>query len=65
MGWGFFVGEKCRAKRIHTVGAIYVTVKKLSLFNVQLSFVICGGASRHCFFLMPRPKAHPQMTIEH
>jgi hypothetical protein len=28
--------------------------KKLSLFNVQLSFVVGGGASRNLFLKMPR-----------
>jgi hypothetical protein len=41
---------------------IGVVLGKLSLFNVQLSFVIGGGASRNCFFIYVAPKAHPQMT---
>jgi hypothetical protein len=32
-----------------------------SLFNVHLSFVIGGGASRN-LFLNAAPKAHPKMT---
>jgi hypothetical protein len=36
-------------------------MEKRSLFDVQLSFVICGGASRS-FFTEAAPKAHPKMT---
>jgi hypothetical protein len=35
-------------------------VKKLSMFNVQLSFVIDGGASRNFFLEDAAPKAHPK-----
>jgi hypothetical protein len=31
------------------------------MFNVQLSFVICGGFA-HLFLKMAAPKAHPPMT---
>jgi hypothetical protein len=34
----------------------------LSLFTVQLSFVIGGGASRVFFLKDDAPKAHPGMT---
>src|SRR5262245_57189734 len=44
------------------VGAVIEAVKKLSLFNVQLLFVIDGGASRNLFFKDAAPKAHPKMT---
>jgi hypothetical protein len=37
-------------------------VKKWSLFNVQLSFVSYGGASRNRFYKDAAPKAHPKMT---
>jgi hypothetical protein len=36
-------------------------VEKLSLVNVQLSFLIGGGASR-VFLKNAAPKAHPKMT---
>jgi hypothetical protein len=41
--------------------------KKWSLVNVQLSFVIDGGASRNHFLRMPRRRRirKGQMTIEH
>jgi len=32
------------------------------MFNVQLSFVIGGGASRNLFLKDAAPQAHPQMT---
>ena len=37
-------------------------VKKRSLFNVQLSFVIGGGAPRIFLLKDAAPKAHPKMT---
>ena len=33
------------------------------MFTVQLSYVICGGASRG-FFKSLAPKAHPKMTYD-
>jgi hypothetical protein len=39
-------------------------VKKSSSFNVQLSFVIGGGASRSFFLEDAAPKAHPEMTYD-
>jgi hypothetical protein len=39
-------------------------VKKCSMFNVQLSLVIGGCASRSFFFKDAAPKAHPKMTSE-
>jgi hypothetical protein len=38
------------------------SVKKRSTFNVQLSFVIGGGASRIFVLNHAAPKAHPKMT---
>ena len=38
--------------------------EKCSLFNVQLSFVIDGGASRIFFLEDAAPKAHPKMTSD-
>jgi hypothetical protein len=32
------------------------------MFNVQLPFVIDGGASRNLFYKDVAPKAHPKMT---
>jgi hypothetical protein len=37
-------------------------VKKCSLFNVQLSYAIDGGASRNVFVKDAAPKAPPKMT---
>jgi hypothetical protein len=39
-------------------------VKKWSLFNGQLSFVIDGGASRDIFLTDAAPKAPPKMTYD-
>ena len=39
--------------------------RNCSLFNVQLSFVIGGCASRNFFLKMPRRRRIRQMTIEH
>jgi hypothetical protein len=39
-------------------------VKKGSKFNVQLSVVIEGGASRNPFLKDAAPQAHPKMTAD-
>jgi hypothetical protein len=45
---------------------LYEGVKKCSMFNVQLSVVIGGGASRYLFLKMPRRRRIRkwQLTIE-
>jgi hypothetical protein len=48
------------------VGAVIEGVKKWSMVNSQLSFVIGGGASRNHFLKMPRRRRiqKRQVTIE-
>jgi hypothetical protein len=46
---------------IPNVGAVYEGVKKWSMVNSELSYVIGGGASRNHFLKMPRDSAS---TIE-
>jgi hypothetical protein len=42
-------------------GAVIEDVKKCSLFNVQFSYAIDGGASRNVLFKDAAPKAPPKM----
>jgi hypothetical protein len=45
-----------------SAGAAYEGVKQCSLFNVQLSYAIDGGASRNVLLNDAAPKAPPKMT---